>query len=334
MITPPNCWGWRPATRSRSEAAVTLLRLQGPDSLRFLHGQSSQAIATAPAGSCLATCLISATARMRALALVLVDHGGAWLVIEAGDGEAVRAGLDRVLFPADQVVLGPLQQGLLIEAVPPADPAAGDASDPASDTGRDTGSWQALGDGVGEGEPAAWLLGDGRVLLSAGSTALPAALACCPELSTEEQQRWRIQQGWPSAPGELNDDTNPFELGLAPRVSLNKGCYVGQETLAKLATYDGVKQQLRRWCWTPQHGEPAEPVPAPAEQLFSPGGERAGLITSALPLEAGRLWIGLALVRRSALELPQLQTAAGCTVSLSCPDGFVAPPAAAQRPTT
>ena len=30
-------------------------------------------------------------------------------------------------------------------------------------------------------------------------------------------------------------------------VSLGKGCYVGQETLAKLATYDGVKRQLRRW---------------------------------------------------------------------------------------
>jgi folate-binding Fe-S cluster repair protein YgfZ len=114
MDAANSCWAWQPETPARLEQPVWLLRLEGPDARRFLHGQSSQAIELAAPGSALATCLISPTARMRALAWVLVDAGGAWLVIEAGDPEAVRTGLDRVLFPADQVQLGPLQPALLI----------------------------------------------------------------------------------------------------------------------------------------------------------------------------------------------------------------------------
>jgi folate-binding Fe-S cluster repair protein YgfZ len=86
---------------------VTLLRLEGADTRQFLHGQTSQAIESARPGQWLRTCCITPTARMRALAEILVDAEGAWLVISAGDGSLVRESLDRVLFPADRVRLGP-----------------------------------------------------------------------------------------------------------------------------------------------------------------------------------------------------------------------------------
>ena len=41
-----------------------------------------------------------------------------------------------------------------------------------------------------------------------------------------------------AASQELTGDTNP-ELGLAKRISLSKGCYLGQETMAKLAASVG-----------------------------------------------------------------------------------------------
>jgi folate-binding Fe-S cluster repair protein YgfZ len=59
------------------EQPVSLLRLEGPDTLRFLHGQSSQDLVLAPPGAWCSTCCISPTARLRALAEVLVDGGGA-----------------------------------------------------------------------------------------------------------------------------------------------------------------------------------------------------------------------------------------------------------------
>ena len=311
-------WDWQPAQASRIEQTVSLLRLEGADTRRFLHGQTSAAIETAPTGAWIPSCSISPTARMRALVEVLLDPSesaptdsntgitkpGAWLVIHGIPPEAaagVRQSLDRVLFPADQVHLGALETANLITPVGP-----GTTELPASPTG----AWQTLEAGAG------WLLGH-QVLLRHGSEA-PAWLAERSLLSATGHERWRVQQAIPAAPGELSDDTNPFELGLAERVSLNKGCYVGQETLAKLSTYDGVKQQLRRWSWTPQAGEqPGEPVAAliPGTTLYTTGttGEgtsRAGVITSSLELE-DRTWIGLALVRKQALEQPLLQAGDG-----------------------
>ncbi|MBM5800033.1 MAG: folate-binding protein [Cyanobacteria bacterium K_DeepCast_35m_m2_023] len=309
------CWDWQPAQPSLVQQQAALLRLEGADALRFLHGQSSQAIEAAAPGSVLATCLISPTARMRALAQVLVDASGAWLLIEAGDGEAVRTTLDRVLFPADRVTLGPLQPASLVTPVPSEPETAGCA-----------GPWQPLEEGLWQ-LPGQWLL--------LGEAALAGSLHQRPLLNPTDQERWRLQQGIPSAPGELNNDTNPFELGLAPRVSLNKGCYVGQETLAKLATYDGVKRQLRRWCALRGAGEP--PL-QPGQGLRSATGERAGAISSALALpqaDGQVLWLGLALVRRSALDQHSLwcgEGAAAAELALSRPAGFIDPPVGtAQR---
>ena len=314
MTTP---WDWQPAQASRIEQAVVLLRLEGADTRRFLHGQTSAAIETAPAGAWIPSCSISPTARMRALVEVLLDPSqcaptdssagsklGAWLVIHGIPPEAaagVRQSLDRVLFPADQVHLGALETASLITPVGP-----GTAQLPASP--KD--AWQALEAGAG------WLLGH-QVLLRQGSEA-PAWLTDRALLSDADHERWRVQQAIPAAPGELSDDTNPFELGLTERVSLNKGCYVGQETLAKLSTYDGVKQQLRRWSCTPQPGEQAGEPPAalnPGTTLYAPdatgdGTSRAGVISSSLELEDGT-WIGLALVRKQALDQPLLQAGDG-----------------------
>ena len=328
MSTPDHsCWDWQPSAPSRLEQPVSLLRLQGPDALRVLHGQTSQAIELAPPGSALATCVISPTARLRALARVLVDDGGAWLLVEAGDGAAVRSALDRVLFPADRVELGPLQAALLSTPVLGGDETALPAGLPHCDPGH----WQPLRAGSD-----AWLLGHQWLQLS-DNALRPDALAVRVPLVPSEQERWRLQQGIPAAPGELNDDCNPFELGLADRVSLNKGCYVGQETLAKLATYDGVKQQLRRWGWL----QPADQAMGTAalttsQSLLNSTGERAGQITSVLAVpqaDGGTLWLGLALVRRNALEQVTLQAGdQGPSLAISKPEAFVDPPvSAAQR---
>lgn len=334
-LTPPfSPWTWLPAAPSVVASSVSLLRLKGSDSLRFLHGQTSQAIELARPGQWLSTCCITPTARLRALAEVLVIEDGAWLVIREGDGAAVRQALDRVLFPADAVELGPLREGLLLEPVPGASDAAGDAAvsaacgEPTSHSeaaASSTACWRPLQGGEG------FWLGDQLLLLddAASCPALePAARALLvrPRLEAGERERWRIQQGWPACPAELNDDTNPFELGLASRVSLSKGCYVGQETLAKLATYDGVKRQLRRWFVNGADG------PAVGDGLRA-GEERAGVVTSTLALPDGSGWIGLALVRRSALDRGTLTVAREgadpLTLQLSLPEPFVAPPVGA-----
>jgi folate-binding protein YgfZ len=248
---------------------------------------------------------------------VLVDRDGAWLLLRGADGTALWQGLERVLFPADRVQLGPVTPVRLITPL-------GDGSDALPQVAD--GSWISLENGSG------WLLGRQLVLLT--NAELPAWLADRAPLPAREQQRWRIQQGVPAAPGEINDDTNPFEVGLADRVSLSKGCYVGQETMAKLATYDGVKQQLRRWFWRGTQG-PGEPgtVLFGAKTGNETSSPRAGLITSSLALEDG-LWIGLALVRRQSLQQTCLRAgpdADGALLELSRPPAWVDPPVGAGR---
>lgn len=302
------------STAARWSSAVSLIRLEGADTRRFLHGQSSQAIEQARPGDCLATCLISPTARLRGLALVLVHEGGADLVLLAGEAAAIHQALDRVLFPADQVRLEPPQPATLVRLLGSPPPGAGPLLHPAVDLG------------AGAGQP---------VLLLRSGEALPAWAESLPELAPLEAEQLRLRHGIPAAPGELNDDTNPFELGLAPWVSLNKGCYVGQETLAKLASTGGVKQQLRHWSWRADAPGPAGPAAAevlsPGTPLRTTAGERAGSITSVLSTPEGAE--GLALVRRPALGEAQLLAGADDRpLEIRMPAGFVAPPAGTAKP--
>lgn len=331
-------WQWRPERPAYAVQPAQLIRLDGEDSRRVLHGQTTAAVETAQPGQWIGTCSITATGRMRAVAEVLVDGDGAWLVVTSGDGAQVHAALDRVLFPADRVRLGAPQPAWWLTPVAAADEAWASGPSPVA------GHWQPLPDGQGwqlraseagaaglQPPPelgAALLLRATTAAAAPDPAALPSAWAGRQPLSALEQERWRLQQGLPAAPAELNDDHNPFELGLAGRVRLNKGCYVGQETLAKLATYDGVKQQLRRWHWRPQ-GQ--EQPPACGDTLRASGADgeptRLGRITSRLALPDGTC-IGLALVRRAGLDQAQL-LAGSATVSLSVPEQVVAPPVGA-----
>lgn len=56
----------------------------------------------------------------------------------------------------------------------------------------------------------------------------------CVPMGEADWERARITQGRPAAGAELTEDHNPFEAGLCHAVSLSKGCYIGQETLAKV----------------------------------------------------------------------------------------------------
>jgi folate-binding protein YgfZ len=239
-----------------------------------------------------------------------------------------------VLFPADRVRLDAPQPASLVRLTGPLPPGIGCGA---------SGQWQPLPEGAG-------LLLQPEVSLggTAGSPALllrsgderPAWLDDLTPLDPAAWEHWRLGQGFPAAPGELNDGCNPFELGLAGWVSLSKGCYVGQETLAKLATYDGVKQQLRRWIWraeatgTPPGSPPDSDPPSPGTGLVSASGERAGVITSVLPMgapdSAGTVLVGLALVRRSALAETHL-LAGGRALEISTPAAFEAPPVGAGK---
>lgn len=62
--------------------------------------------------------------------------------------------------------------------------------------------------------------------------------------SDEETENARVQWGVPAHGRELTEQINPWEARLGEAVSLTKGCYLGQEVIARLDSYDKVKQYL------------------------------------------------------------------------------------------
>jgi len=86
-------------------------------------------------------------------------------------------------------------------------------------------------------------------------------------------EAFRIQKGTPEYPNEVSQQFNPLELGLRSIVSFTKGCYVGQEVIARLDTYDKTLRTLRRLRLS------MLPYRVPSE-LLAPTGEKAGILTS------------------------------------------------------
>ena len=270
-----------------------VLRLEGSGSRTFLQGQTSADLQQAEEGHPLPACWLDATGRVQALLEIRMDATGADVLVLSGAVDAVSQGFDRVIFPADRVRLKGTRQQRRQELL-----VQGQPMEPVNVC------WT-------EEEPSA-------------SDRFPASEAA----STNQLDHWRLEQGWPLSAAELDGTTNPFELGLSPWVHLNKGCYLGQETVAKLASRGEVKQQLRSWR-TPS-SELVGTVPQRGTVLRREG-ERAGVITSALEIPsaqgAPREWIGLALVRRQALADPQLSLDNDQgSIQLFKPQGFSDPP--------
>lgn len=63
-------------------------------------------------------------------------------------------------------------------------------------------------------------------------------------LSSEEYKILRIERGIPAASHELVESYTPLEVGFRWAISDNKGCYTGQEVIARQVNYDKVTKHL------------------------------------------------------------------------------------------
>ncbi len=113
-----------------------------------------------------------------------------------------------------------------------------------------------------------------------------------PTVTAEELEQLRIRAGTPAWGKEIDDRVLPAEAGLTERaVSFTKGCYPGQEPIARLHYRGHANRGLRVLTL-------AE-LPAPESEL-SYEGKNVGRITSAAPFAEGA--VALAYVRREVPE--------------------------------
>ncbi len=63
-------------------------------------------------------------------------------------------------------------------------------------------------------------------------------------LEAEQAETIRILEGVPRWGREITHDRNPLEIGLRGAISFTKGCYIGQEVIARLDAYEKVQREL------------------------------------------------------------------------------------------
>lgn len=66
-------------------------------------------------------------------------------------------------------------------------------------------------------------------------------------VSWNDWESSRIQSGFPSHEQDIEKNSRPYEIGLERAVHQSKGCYVGQEVLARLDSLGTPKRQLIRF---------------------------------------------------------------------------------------
>lgn len=109
---------------------------------------------------------------------------------------------------------------------------------------------------------------------------------------------WRIENGIPKSKNELIQDFNPLELNLWNWISFTKGCYIGQEIIARLDTYNKIQRTLCKFSTSGRVNE--------KDILLDDNGSDIGKITSVF-LTDGK-FIGLAVVRvKFAVEQQKLR---------------------------
>ena len=114
-------------------------------------------------------------------------------------------------------------------------------------------------------------------------------------ISKETLNFVRIERGIPESGFELTEEYNPLEVELKNYISFNKGCYVGQEVVARLNTYDKVKRRLVGLTWH------EEMIFEPGANLFYDGANIGTLTSTTKRHQPGR-FIGLGVVKKTYTE--------------------------------
>ena len=113
----------------------------------------------------------------------------------------------------------------------------------------------------------------------------------------------RIYQGIPVQGSEMGEDFNPLEAGLIGSIDFAKGCYIGQEVIARLDTYKKVQKYLVKLAF-----DNADSV-SPGATL-SHEGKPVGKVTSVASDPSTGQTIGLGYVRTAqAMAGTQLELA-------------------------
>jgi tRNA-modifying protein YgfZ len=274
----------RPGVVAVRRPDLGVLLLEGADVLRYLHSVSSQHTDDLQPGDATQALLLSPKGKIEFAFRMAVLEGGALVDTELDAAGPLAERLARFVFRYDVKVRDPDDAG-------PAD--GGIAALSLIGEGAD-GALEAAGLPAAPAAPGRATLGDGLVVyrtvlgvdLVGGSAGAAAAAADALETAgvpfapLEAWELARIERGLPRWGAELTDDVLPEEAGLlGSYVHLDKGCYPGQESVARVHNRGQVQRRLAGL----RFDEPTDGIrelPAPRTELVTEDGRRVGQVRS------------------------------------------------------
>jgi folate-binding protein YgfZ len=269
---------------------LATVALAGNDVLRYLHAVCTQHTLDLAPGDAAQALLLSPKGKIEFAFRLAVLEEGVLLDTEAEAAPGLAERLARFVFRYD-VTVGQPVQGAATLLGPGADAALAAAGLPVPVPGRA---------GVAGPDLVAHRTPVGVDLVGPAAPAATAGLerAGAERAPAEVWELVRVEHGLPRAGRELTDDVLAEEAGLlGSHVHLDKGCYPGQETVARVHNLGQVQRRLAGLRFEPSAGGASEVLPAPRTDLFTDDGRRAGQLRSAV--DHPRLGpIGLAYVRR------------------------------------
>ena len=222
------------------------LRIRGEDRQAFLQRQSTNDIRLLKPEGRVTTVLTSATARILDLLTLVHEAEAIGAITLPGRAQETTRFLKSKIFFMDKIsvddasqefaqfdVIGPeapqMLQSIGLSHLPSRDEVvSGEVSGVKIRILRQFGSrYRAL-------TPAQDWEAIGAILKEGGAI----------ELSPEAYAILRVEMGVPETGHELTEDYTPLETGLDWTVSADKGCYTGQEIIARQITYDKVTRQM------------------------------------------------------------------------------------------
>lgn len=208
----------------------SLLRMRGTDSLDFLNRMSTNETVNLSVGQAVETVLTDEKARILDDLVVVALEDGVLLLSSRPDVGFTMDWLNRYII-MDDVTLKPELELNLILSCP--------------GEGRDGGNGHPTDYGVGA-HVFPTRFGNYLALPGNPLDALEGQAARRGSVRIDETmfEVLRVEKGAPDWPAELSDRFNPLEAGLERAVSFTKGCYIGQEVIARLDSRDKVKRRL------------------------------------------------------------------------------------------
>ena len=295
--------------------AATIVQHSGPDALDLLHRLTTKDLLSVGNGQSRRTALTSDRGRVVDVFLVAnVDENQLLLISDSTESERMVSAIDYYTIIEDAELTDLSKTHTRISLV---GPNAHRTVESALNTGLepDTVATISFGDDpvyvisdTSRGPEVTWI---DVIYETAIFSRLVGAFATSGGITVDANNfdLFRISNAIPGSDREYGEHANPIEAGLLHLIDWDKGCYVGQEVIARLDAYDKVQRNVKVL-------KSAAPLAEGAKLRASD--KPAGVVTSSSKLVTkDGTYLSLALVRVAFTDSGTAIDAEGTTATVS-----------------